>query len=99
MCVFALVLNVPRFHRASESARSGEWEELTPELEAEMEEAVSMALSLRLAKCEEDNWYLRERVKELEEFSEKQRAGNGGGSSNSGGSSNGKQEAVYSQRR
>jgi hypothetical protein len=68
-----------------------------------MEEAVSMALSLRLAKCEEDNWYLRERVKELEEFAEKQRVGSGGGSSsNSGGSSNsnnGKQEAVYSQRR
>ena len=73
-----------------------------------MEEAVSMALSLRLAKCEEDNWYLRERVKELEGcFAEKQRGGGGGGggsssSSNSGGSSNssnGKQEAAYSQRR
>jgi hypothetical protein len=76
--------------------RSGEWEELTPELEAEMEEAVSMALSLRLAKCEEDNWYLRERVKELE-GAEKQRVG----SSNSGSSSSnsGKQEAAYSQRR
>ena len=68
-----------------------------------MEEAVSMALSLRLAKCEEDNWYLRERVKELEGcFAEKQRVGSGGGGSNVGGSSNsnnGKQEAVYSQRR
>lgn len=80
---------------------SGEWEELTPELEAEMEEAVSMALSLRLAKCEEDNWYLRERVKELE-HAEKQRVGsssNSGGSSSGGSVNNGKQEAAYSQRR